>query len=67
MDTSSFTTILRKLQSRRGVDVYNACIELRKNVIKSPRGVAKLVRDNAIPILLGILRRTEQVQMYNMC
>ena len=66
MDVSQVTLadIKRKLRSKRLADVYNACIEIRKKVIKAPRGINRLIRDNVIPILLEILKRpsTEPAQ-----
>ena len=52
-----------KLNSRRSVDVYNACIDIRKNVIKTTRGIDRLVRDQVIPVLLGILKKTSAEQV----
>ena len=52
-----------KLNSKRSVDVYNACIDIRKNVIKTTRGIDRLVRDQVIPVLLGILKKTSAEQV----
>ena len=65
MDVSGemITEIKRKLYSKRSVDIYNACIDIRKKVIKTPRGIDRLVRDQVIPVLLGILKRTSDEQV----
>ena len=65
MDVSGemITEIKRKLYSKRSVDIYNACIDIRKKVIKTPRGIGRLVRDQVIPVLLGILKRTSDEQV----
>ena len=59
----TMTDLKRKLRSKKNADLYNACVEIRKNVIKIPQGVSRLVREHVIPILLNILKRTNTEQV----
>ena len=60
----TITDLRKKLNSKRTVDVYNACVDIRKNVSKTSSGINGLVFGGMIPVLLGVLKRTsaEQVQ-----